>query len=333
MPSNSHKKALSECRWGVSTLKNQIDSQSLWRIPDLDKRNLLFEKYVQLSTQIQGSGIGLALTKQLVEAMQGSIKIDESYHSGIPGHPGTRFVVDLVAPLVEIDVSSHDTEPVTAQEKRQCFSPASHGSIIDPSPAKRFRHDESTPPVKDRESALDNSLKASINELHRHHEDESRRRGASCERRNCKSRYIPENLRVLVVDDDMIIRNLLKRRLTNIDPTMTVETAESGKIAIEKIKDPSKKYDLVLMDHFMPLCGGVLTGEETIRIIRPHVKGVIEGSSGNDMSKEHTKAGADLFWLKPFPRMMILKRHSKQRLGLLEQEIVALNCKLLFIEI
>jgi CheY-like chemotaxis protein len=64
----------------------------------------------------------------------------------------------------------------------------------------------------------------------------------------------------------------------------------------------AKEYDLVLMDHFMPLCGGELTGEETIPVIRPFIKGIIAGSSGNDMRKEHTAAGADLFWLKPVPK-------------------------------
>ena len=68
----------------------------------------------------------------------------------------------------------------------------------------------------------------------------------------------------------------------------------------------SNKYDLVLMDHFMPLCGWVLTGEETIRIIRPHVEGVIAGSSGNDMTKEHTSAIADWFWLEPVPKNEVL---------------------------
>jgi PAS domain S-box-containing protein len=280
-----------------------------------DKRNLLFEKYVQLSTQIQGSGIGLALTKQLVEAMHGSIIIDENYQSGLPGHPGTRFVVDLVAPVVENETSSQSDEmdTVTSQEKRQNHSPSPHGSIANPSPAKRCRRDAKSAQTEKGESTLDTSLKASIIHAHRNRAEESRQqRHENPSRKSGCTRDLPENLRVLIVDDDMIIRKLLSRRLLNIDPTMTVETAESGEIAIEMIKDPSKKYDLVLMDHFMPLCGGVLTGEETIRIIRPHVEGVIAGSSGNDMSKEHTRAGADLFWLKPVPKDDILVDDLKE---------------------
>ncbi|KAL3934812.1 MAG: hypothetical protein SGARI_003226 [Bacillariaceae sp.] len=273
-------------------------------IPE-DKRSLLFQKYVQLSTQIQGSGIGLALTKQLVEAMQGSVKIDESYQSGLPGHPGARFVVEVEAPMIENDTASqtYEMETVTSQEKRQSDSATLPGFSSNPAPTKRCRDDDDMmSPKRAGESALDASLIASLSQAHRNREEESRRRGSSCERQNAKAKLIPENLRVLVVDDDMIIRKLLKRRLANIDPTMVVETAESGEIAIEMIRNSSNKYDLVLMDHFMPLCGGVLTGEETIRIIRPHVEGVIAGSSGNDMRKEHTTAGADLFWLKPVPK-------------------------------
>jgi CheY-like chemotaxis protein len=49
----------------------------------------------------QGTGIGLFLCKTLTELMGGEIYLDPSYHSGVPDHPGTRFVVDLKQPPLE----------------------------------------------------------------------------------------------------------------------------------------------------------------------------------------------------------------------------------------
>jgi signal transduction histidine kinase/CheY-like chemotaxis protein len=56
-------------------------------------------------------GIGLHLCKSLVELMGGKIYLDDDFSSGIPGHPGTRFVVDLSAGSIEPPLAL-DTEEV-----------------------------------------------------------------------------------------------------------------------------------------------------------------------------------------------------------------------------
>jgi PAS domain S-box-containing protein len=223
-----------------------------------EKRWLLFQRYVQLSKQVQGSGIGLFLTRHLVEAMNGTIEIDTTYNSGIQEFPGTRFVVKI--PLPDSKLVSPKCTPEKAIDDSSAMLKLSLASErpVDPS--------ESLPVLSP----------------------------AEC---------FPPHMRVLVVDDDKIIRRILARRLQKLDKTMEIDQAESGEQAIAMIVPPdSKKYELVLVDHFMPLAGGELTGEETIAIIRSHVSGVIVGSSGNDMHKEHEAAGADLFWQKPVPR-------------------------------
>ena len=51
-------------------------------------------------------GIGLSLCKNLTELMDGEIYLDENYDSGIPGFPGSRFVVSLKLPPADFQVLS-----------------------------------------------------------------------------------------------------------------------------------------------------------------------------------------------------------------------------------
>eukprot|EP00538_Stauroneis_constricta_P006123 CAMPEP_0119570798 /NCGR_PEP_ID=MMETSP1352-20130426/43792_1 /TAXON_ID=265584 /ORGANISM="Stauroneis constricta, Strain CCMP1120" /LENGTH=1721 /DNA_ID=CAMNT_0007620471 /DNA_START=89 /DNA_END=5254 /DNA_ORIENTATION=- len=61
-----------------------------------ENRKHLFSKFQQsLDVTTQGVGIGLCLCKNLLDIMGGDIWLDESFDSGIPGQPGTRFVIDL----------------------------------------------------------------------------------------------------------------------------------------------------------------------------------------------------------------------------------------------
>jgi len=67
-----------------------------------DKRQMLFSKFQEsLDSLSQGTGIGLFLCKNLVALMDGEIRLDDNYDSGIPGNPGTRFVVNLKQPPID----------------------------------------------------------------------------------------------------------------------------------------------------------------------------------------------------------------------------------------
>ncbi|KAG7354498.1 signal transduction histidine kinase [Nitzschia inconspicua] len=70
-------------------------------IPD-SKKDMLFSKFQEsLDSLSQGTGIGLFLCKNLVALMDGEIYLDEDYDSGVPGNPGTRFVVNLKQPPID----------------------------------------------------------------------------------------------------------------------------------------------------------------------------------------------------------------------------------------
>jgi len=102
----------------------------------LEKRKSLFKKYQEsLDMLCQGTGIGLFLCMNLVELMGGTISLDESYDSGIPGQRGARFVVDLRQPPIDaanpesldgyvknMDGESGGTDPVSDEEERLVHS-------------------------------------------------------------------------------------------------------------------------------------------------------------------------------------------------------------------
>lgn len=65
----------------------------------VEKRPRLFAKFQDSLDQLsQGTGIGLNLCKNLALLMDGDLWLDETYHSGIEGYPGSCFVVDLKRP-------------------------------------------------------------------------------------------------------------------------------------------------------------------------------------------------------------------------------------------
>ncbi|CAK9003307.1 Autoinducer 2 sensor kinase/phosphatase LuxQ [Durusdinium trenchii] len=234
----------------------------------------LFQKWTPFATSsMRGGGFGFCLSQRLVQQMGGSLALDASYDSGHPKMPGCRFEVVLDLP------------------------------VVDP---ERGEPDELA--------------------------------------KNTAVGEVPHECKVLIVDDDMIVRATIKRRLKRICPNWSIEEAINGEEAISKIKSsaegsassstssssssPSQllkrkatedgdsnnssateNYDLIIVDNYMPLTGGVITGEETIKQAREIVKwqAAIVGISGNDKSTEHLSAGANLFWQKPLPTNEVIK--------------------------
>ena len=70
-------------------------------------------------------------------------------------------------------------------------------------------------------------------------------------------KILPENIRILVVDDEEVIRDWLKKLLTK--RASRVFLAENGKKAIEILK--GEEVDVILSDARMPVCSGLEFGE------------------------------------------------------------------------
>jgi CheY-like chemotaxis protein len=84
-----------------------------------DKRNKLFNKFQEsLDLHFQGTGIGLSLCKSLVETMAGRIWLDEHYDSGIPGCPGTSFVIQTNQEPIEETSTDQESLEVNRMDSR-----------------------------------------------------------------------------------------------------------------------------------------------------------------------------------------------------------------------
>ena len=215
-----------EVRLGAE--RASVDSVLLWvedtgpGIPP-SKVGRLFDQYEQLSAAPgQGTGLGLALCRQMVEQMGGTIHLD-------PQHPaGARFVARLPLEVV-------------------------------PAPP---------PHVAEVEGTL------------------VRLRGPYT---------------ALVVDDDPLVRTMLRRTLLAVG-LASVDEAASGDACLRECERGA--YDLLVVDHHM---GSGRTGAETMAALRARGEpALVVGCSGNDVRAEHLAAGAQLFWSKPPPPHPVL---------------------------
>lgn len=81
-------------------------------IPE-EKKGSLFAKYQDsLDVLNQGSGIGLSLSRKLVDLLGGEIWLSSDYHSGLDDCPGASFVIDLKTGLIP------ETSMTTSAETR-----------------------------------------------------------------------------------------------------------------------------------------------------------------------------------------------------------------------
>lgn len=220
----------------------------------LEKREKLFARFQDSLDELsQGTGIGLSLCKKLVDLMEGSITLDDSYHSGIEGQPGAKLDIQIkcdVLNIEELSLTDLDSDSSTP-----------HGDV-------EVQFDEEAPLM-------------TYNKFG-------------------EIAALPDSLKVLFVDDDVILRKLFSRSLKRIRPEWTVQEAASGESALLIVE--SESFDIIFMDQYMTSVDKQLLGTETIRALRARgVNCLLCGLSANDMEEPFKAAGADAFMIKPFP--------------------------------
>ncbi len=108
--------------------------------------------------------------------------------------------------------------------------------------------------------------------------------------------------KVLLVDDEVDYVNTLSQRLTTRG--MTVETATSGKEAVEKSKDTF--YDAIVLDYAMPGLDGIETLKK-LKQINPDIQVImLTGHATIDTGVQAIKEGAAELLQKPvdLPKLM-----------------------------
>lgn len=233
-------------------------------IPE-DKRGHLFAKFQEsLDSLSQGTGIGLSLCRKLVDLMGGSITLDIDYHSGIEESPGAKFDIRL-----PYNTTSGVQSMMSAVE-----------SLSDTVPTSPCELDD------DGDEMLQNSEKT----------DRSEPAFAS------NDTILPDNLKVLFVDDDMVLRKLFLRSLKRVRPDWSVSEASNGETALVLVEELGEEYDIIFCDQYMTSVEKQLLGTEATRLLRRKgFKNIICGLSANDMESAFIQAGANAFMIKPFP--------------------------------
>jgi len=112
--------------------------------------------------------------------------------------------------------------------------------------------------------------------------------------------------RVLVVDDDDPIRNMVMRLLQFSGGDLEIEGSEDGPSALEKLSQVD--YQLLLIDYTMPAMSGV----EVIKILRQSTRNqdipviMLTARSENHHLIESLEGGASFFLAKPFEPQELL---------------------------
>ena len=127
-----------------------------------------------------------------------------------------------------------------------------------------------------------------------------------------------ESMKILVVDDEALIRDMIKRGLSQMGG-FSVEVAQSGPEAIEKME--KDVFDLVLTDLKMPEMDG-LELLKTIKGTRPEIMVIMMTAHGSiETAVEAMKIGADDYITKPIDFNDLLLHISKvQKESLLLRE-------------
>ena len=251
------------------------------------KRDELFTKYqVSLDRLKQGTGLGLNLSKKLMNSMNGDIWLDESYDSGIEGCPGACFVIQLNTVPLDIEsslpmpsIACDDSYHVTTFLKNEEL-PQNDAILLNDDVSSSQSVIIGTPPIP----------------------NDGTETQSEQQRDNLEStvRDLPDNVTVLFVDDDAVLRKLFVRGIKRAAPSWIIQEASSGEAALHLCE--TKSFDIIFMDQYMASASKQLLGTEAVAEMRSMgVASIICGLSANDIRDSFVGAGANEFVLKPIP--------------------------------
>lgn len=90
--------------------------------------------------------------------------------------------------------------------------------------------------------------------------------------RKGKDLKLPEELNVLVIDDDNLNRRLFTRAIMSLAPKWIMSEAESVEEALDVIEKSATNFDVIFMDHYAGSIVGDFLGSSAVKLLR--IKGV-----------------------------------------------------------
>lgn len=279
------------------------------------KRGNLFGKFQEsLDLLNQGTGIGLHLCEKLTSLMgEAELWLDEEYHSGVEGCPGTRFILDLHAPPLDDGYwdDSHSLPDMAALETVTLMDTPFVEPDVFPMLQSQTEAAATQPDpvvfIDTSEGSLRSLVHTSEPLFSQHMETVAGENPAPFvdikvaqhpRQQPPEHKELPKVLRVLFVDDDAILRKLFGRSVRRLAPEWKIEEASNGETALRMVE--SEEYDCIFLDQYMSSIDKQLLAQRLARALR--AKGVscrICGLSANDAAV--ADAGADRFLFKPFP--------------------------------
>lgn len=227
----------------------------------------LFKPFVKNDDSVPGAGLGLHISRQLVERMSGSLDLDSEVGRGttfrvlLPGgvHPPVSqnglIKCDIVTPPAP-GGSRLPTISTTTSEASQASGKAyeSEVSLTPELSTHSSSEEEATPsgsklytPGQTRPKELSPTHSSTMSSMTPH--DVQR------DKTSLAGETYQSLMRVLIVDDNEICRKLLRAGLRRSPIPSIVLEAANGKEAVQVYKE--KRPDLVITDISMPVMDGV----------------------------------------------------------------------------
>ncbi len=201
------------------------------------------------SREVEGTGLGMAITRNIVRMMNGDIQVESTVGEG------SRFTVNVPLRIAENGTESGENVAAQAAAGSEAFVGGTEtGAVTGGAGAEKFA--AGTGAGEETGSTDAEKFAAGT---------ETGSTGAKRQRADIaalKQADFSGN-RVLLVEDNELNREIANELLSVIG--VAVEQAENGRIAVEMVEhSPLNYYDLIFMDIQMP----VMDGYEAVRAIR-----------------------------------------------------------------